>query len=152
MVFNNYFISLVTEENSSYFLSLVLSALVVIISIIPLAYARYGNGFKLQYLNSPRTLYKYLPAWGKRATWAHKNSFESFALHSPALLILIILSLYKVYLPTRVVDFVLLYPVFRVIYLFAYLADYAFLRALTWGGGMFCTILIYFYIVKILII
>jgi hypothetical protein len=67
--------------------SLVLSGAVVILSLIPLAAGRAKADFSPADLAAPRAMFERLPAWGKRASWAHQNSFEAFTLHAPACLL-----------------------------------------------------------------
>ena len=70
--------------------SLVLSAGVVFASLIPLGAARSQADFVPADLAAPRAMFERLPAWGKRANWAHQNSFEAFGLHAPACLLALI--------------------------------------------------------------
>jgi uncharacterized MAPEG superfamily protein len=35
-------------------------------------------------VNAPRAMFDRLPEWGKRATWAHQNGWESFVLFTAA--------------------------------------------------------------------
>jgi uncharacterized MAPEG superfamily protein len=38
-------------------------------------------------LAAPRAIFERLPAWGKRAAWAHQNCFEALTLHASACLL-----------------------------------------------------------------
>ena len=67
--------------------SLVLAGAVVIASLIPLGAGRSQADFSLADLAAPRAMFERLPAWGKRAQWAHQNCFEAFGLHAPACLL-----------------------------------------------------------------
>lgn len=72
--------------------SLVLSGAVVVLSLIPLGAARSQADFKPSDLAAPRAMFERLPAWGKRANWAHQNSFEAFTLHAPACLLCLVVA------------------------------------------------------------
>ena len=65
-------------EAVPYVWSLVLSFFMVILSIASLYAARFNSQFEMSDLSSLRTMFDRFPAWGKRASWAQKNSFESF--------------------------------------------------------------------------
>ena len=126
-----------------YLWSLLFAILVVLISIIPVAVSRYSNNFKIKNIQMPRALFNVLPMWGKRAYWAHQNCFESICLHSPAVLLAIILSLHGIVLPEISIKAAFLYPIFRLLYLASYLSNRFLLRAFFWGGGLGCSIIIY---------
>ena len=53
--------------------SLLLAAGVVVFSIVPLGAARSKANFQMADLGAPRAMFERLPAWGKRAAWAHPN-------------------------------------------------------------------------------
>ncbi|MFN5979037.1 MAG: MAPEG family protein, partial [Pseudanabaena sp.] len=48
---------------------------------IVVAYGRVSVGIDM---NAPRAMFDRLPDYAKRATWAHQNSFEVFALFATA--------------------------------------------------------------------
>jgi len=109
--------------------SLVLSGAVVILSLIPLAADRAKADFSPADLAAPRAMFERLPAWGKRASWAHQNSFEAFTLHAPACLLVLIAAW--------------LHPLLRLGYIAAYVANVPPLRSLCWAGAILCTGLLY---------
>ncbi|MEB3254592.1 MAG: MAPEG family protein, partial [Synechococcus sp.] len=74
-------------DAAPYAWSLVLSGSTVIASIIPLGAARSAANFEMKDMAAPRAMFDRFPAWGKRASWAHQNSFEAFTLHAPAALL-----------------------------------------------------------------
>tara|TARA_Y100001968_G_C19381823_1_gene730729 strand:- start:1059 stop:1523 length:465 start_codon:yes stop_codon:yes gene_type:complete len=127
-----------------YFASLIISVLILLFTIIPIAYARYGSKFKYRYLEQPRTLIKYYKPWGKRAQWAHENSFEAFIIYSPAIILAIILEIQGISLPIIVNQAAILYPAFRILYVILFLINKPILRSFFWGGGLCCSLLIYF--------
>ena len=70
--------------------SLLLSGLVVMLSLVPLGAARSQADFSMADLAAPRAMFERLPAWGRRASWAHQNCFEAFTLHAPACLLALV--------------------------------------------------------------
>ena len=84
-----------------------------------------------------------LPDWGKRASWAHQNSFEAFSLHAPAALLALIAVLQIGELQGLAIPAALLQPVLRLIYLPAYVANIPPLRGLCWAGALLCTGILY---------
>jgi uncharacterized MAPEG superfamily protein len=123
--------------------SLVLSGAVVILSLIPLGAARSQADFTPSDLAAPRAMFDRLPAWGKRANWAHQNSFEAFTLHAPACLLALIAATHG-WLPTTLaIGAAWLHPLLRLAYIGAYVANIPPLRSLCWAGAILCTALIY---------
>jgi uncharacterized MAPEG superfamily protein len=123
--------------------SLVLSGAVVVASLIPLGAGRSQADFTPADLAAPRAMFERLPAWGKRASWAHQNSFEAFTLHAPAcLLCLLVAPALMTTAPWTAVA-ALLHPALRLGYLGAYLANLPPLRSLCWAGGILTTALLY---------
>ncbi len=134
-----------------YSISLVLSAAILLLTIVPLGFARYSRGFSIKDINAPRELSNQFTSWGKRAEAAHKNSFEAFAIHSPAILLAIITT-NQGYQLDELTPFVsLAHPLFRAIYIYAYLSNYSVARAFFWGGGLTCSCLIYIESLKALL-
>lgn len=123
--------------------SLVLSGAAVVVSLVPLGAGRSQADFTPADLAAPRAMFERLPAWGKRASWAHQNSFEAFTLHAPAcLLCLLVAPALMTTSPwTAVAAF--LHPALRLAYLGAYLANLPPLRSLCWAGGMLTTAVLY---------
>ncbi|NEP40557.1 MAG: MAPEG family protein [Okeania sp. SIO2H7] len=60
-----------------------LAAFLVYAPFLVVAYARLQVGLDL---GAPRAMFDKLPDYGKRATWAHQNSFETFTLFAAAAL------------------------------------------------------------------
>jgi uncharacterized MAPEG superfamily protein len=123
--------------------SLVLAGAVVIASLIPLGAARSQADFTPDDLAAPRAMFERLPAWGKRANWAHQNTFEAFTLHAPACLLALIAAAHG-WQPSGVaIAAAWLHPLLRVAYIGAYLANVPPLRSLCWAGAILCTALLY---------
>lgn len=59
------------------------AAALVYLPFVVVAYGRLQAGYDMA---SPRALFDKLPAYAQRATWAHENAFESFALFAAAAL------------------------------------------------------------------
>ena len=123
--------------------SLVLAGAVVIVSIVPLGAARSQAAFPMADMDAPRAMFDRLPAWGKRASWAHQNSFESFGLHAPAALLALIAALQTGPLPGVAAVVALIQPILRLVYICAYVSNIAPLRGLCWASALFCTGLLY---------
>jgi uncharacterized MAPEG superfamily protein len=119
--------------------SLLLAGAVVIASVVPLGAARSQADFSLADLSAPRAMFDRLPAWGKRASWAHQNSFEAFSLHAPAALLCLVAG---VDAPVAIAA-AWLHPLLRLLYIPAYVANVPPLRALCWAAGLLCSGLLY---------
>jgi uncharacterized MAPEG superfamily protein len=123
--------------------SLVLSGAVVIASLVPLGAARSQADFTPADLAAPRAMFERLPAWGKRANWAHQNSFEAFTLHAPACLLALVAAAHG-WLPTGLaIGAAWLHPLLRLAYIGAYVGNIPPLRSLCWAGAILCTALLY---------
>ena len=119
--------------------SLLMAGAVVIASVVPLGAARSQADFSLADLSAPRAMFDRLPAWGKRASWAHQNSFEAFSLHAPAALLCLVAG---VDAPVAIAA-AWLHPLLRLVYIPAYVANVPPLRALCWAAGLLCSGLLY---------
>jgi uncharacterized MAPEG superfamily protein len=123
--------------------SLVLSAAVVLISLIPLGAGRSQADFKPSDLAAPRAMFDRLPAWGKRAAWAHENCFEAFILHAPACLLCLGAAPSVIAAAPWTASLAWLHPALRLLYIGMYLKNVPPLRSLCWIGGLFCSALLY---------
>jgi uncharacterized MAPEG superfamily protein len=123
--------------------SLVLSGAVVVLSLIPLGAARSQADFKPSDLAAPRAMFERLPAWGKRANWAHQNSFEAFTLHAPACLLCLVVAPAVLAASPWLALAAWLHPALRLGYLAAYVANLPPVRSLCWAGAILCTALLY---------
>jgi uncharacterized MAPEG superfamily protein len=90
-------------------------------------------------LAAPRAMFERLPAWGKRAAWAHQNCFEAFTLHAPAALLCLLAG------PADPVAAAAawLHPALRLAYIGAYVGNVPPLRGLCWAGGLTCSGILY---------
>ena len=125
--------------HSAFAWSLCLAAGVVVASLVPLGTARSQADFTVADLAAPRAMFDRLPEWGKRANWAHLNSFEAFVLFAPAALLCLIANVDN----SIAIAAAWAYPALRLAYIAAYVANLPPLRSLCWAGAMTCTGLLY---------
>ena len=125
--------------HSAFAWSLCLAAGVVVASLVPLGAARSQADFTVADLAAPRAMFDRLPEWGKRANWAHLNSFEAFALFAPAALLCLIAEASS----GAAIAAAWAYPALRLAYIGAYVANLPPLRSLCWAGAMVCTAVLY---------
>jgi uncharacterized MAPEG superfamily protein len=119
--------------------SLCLAAGVVVSSLVPLGAARSKADFTVADLAAPRAMFDRLPEWGKRANWAHLNSFEAFVLFAPAALLCLIANVQS----GTAIGAAWIYPALRLGYIAAYVANLPPLRSLCWAGALVCTGILY---------
>lgn len=98
---------------------------------IVVAYGRVSVGIDM---NAPRAMFDRLPDYAKRATWAHQNSFEVFALFAAAVL--------TAYVSNSASDQtsldILIFLVSRVLFTLFYILDLPWLRSPMWAISMVC--------------
>lgn len=98
---------------------------------IVVAYGRVSVGIDM---NAPRAMFDRLPDYAKRATWAHQNSFEVFALFATAAI--------TAYVSNSASDQtsldVLIFLVARVLFSLFYILDLPWLRSPMWAISMVC--------------
>ena len=123
--------------------SLVLSGGSVVASILPLGAARSAANFEMKDMAAPRAMFERYPAWGKRASWAHQNSFEAFTLHAPAALLALLAVIQGASLPTTAVIAAFAQPALRLAYIGAYVGNVPPARGLCWASGLVCTGILY---------
>ncbi len=122
-----------------YAISLCLSALVVLISVIPLTLGRLQAGYSIKNMSAPRALFDKLPEFGKRATWCHQNCWESISLHAPACLLCLITN------PDSFISIIAAWshPFIRIFYIAAYVFDIPKARGIFWASGLFSTVILF---------
>lgn len=123
--------------------SLVLSGAVVVLSMLPMGASRSQSDFTAADMAAPRAMFERLPAWGKRASWAHQNCFEAFTLHAPACLLCLLAGPAVAVASPLVVAAAWIHPALRLAYIGAYVANVPLLRSLCWAGGLVTTALLY---------
>ena len=119
--------------------SLLLAAGVVVFSIVPLGAARSKANFQMADLGAPRAMFERLPAWGKRAAWAHQNCFEAFTLHAPAALLCLVVGVTS---PVAIAA-AWIHPLLRLAYIGMYVGNVPPLRGFCWAGALTCSGLLY---------
>ena len=132
-----------SSESLPYIISFVFSLFVLFLSMVPLAIARYHKGFHWKYLRAPKLYTSKTYDWGRRAMWAHENSFESFVIYAPSICFSILLINNGVSLSSESADLIIIYPIFRIYYLFSYINDYPLQRIISWGGALFVNLYLY---------
>ena len=123
--------------------SLVLSGGSVVASILPLGAARSAANFEMKDMAAPRAMFERYPAWGKRASWAHQNSYEAFTLHAPAALLALMAVMNGASLPSSAVIAAFAQPALRLAYIAAYVGNVPPARGLCWASGLVCTGILY---------
>jgi uncharacterized MAPEG superfamily protein len=131
-------------STTPYVWSLVLSLGTLLISIILIYIARFQAKLEIKDLAALRTMFDRYPAWGKRASWAQQNSFESFTIHAPAALLAVIASFNGQTLPVITLYAALAHPLFRVAYISAYVFNVTLARSVFWMLGLVCSGILYF--------
>ena len=119
--------------------SLLLAAGVVVFSTVPLGAARSQANFQMDDLAAPRAMFERLPAWGKRAAWAHQNCFEVLTLHAPAALLCLVAGVGS---PVALAA-AWIHPALRLAYIGVYVGNVPAVRGLCWAGGLVCTGVLY---------
>ncbi len=119
--------------------SLCLSVAVVLLSTIPLTLGRIKAGYSMKNMSAPRALFDELPDFGKRAVWCHQNCWESISIHAPACLLCLIT------LPDSNLSLTVawIHPLFRFLYIWAYVFNIPIARGLIWASGVFTTLILY---------
>ena len=123
--------------------SLVLSGGTVVASILPLGAARSAANFEMKDMAAPRAMFERYPAWGKRASWAHQNSFEAFTLHAPAALLALMAVMNGASLPSSAAIAAFAQPALRLAYIAAYVGNVPPARGLCWASGLVSTGILY---------
>ena len=126
-------------DAAPYAWSLVLSGGYVVASILPLGAARSAANFEMKDMAAPRAMFDRYPAWGKRASWAHQNSFEAFSLHAPAALLALTAAQHTGTLPIAVVS-AFAHPALRA---HRRLRGAFPARGLCWATGLLCSGILY---------
>ena len=119
--------------------SLLLAAGVVVFSTVPLGAAHSQANFQVEDLAAPRAMFERLPAWGKRAAWAHQNCFEALTLHAPAALLCLVAGVGS---PVALAA-AWIHPALRLAYIGVYVGNVPAVRGLCWAGGLVCTGVLY---------
>lgn len=117
--------------------SIVTAALLIYLPYLVVGAGRAQVGFDMA---APRAMFDKLPDYAQRATWAHQNSFESFALYAPAALMAFVVGLPS----EQVLSTVVIYLAARVAYSLAYILNVPILRSLSWAISIGSIFSLYF--------
>lgn len=116
--------------------SIAAAAFLIYFPYIFVAIARFQVGMDL---GAPRAMFDRLPDYGKRATWAHQNSFETFTPYAAAALMAHVTGVVSTTAGWAAIAFVLA----RVGFSVAYLANVPPVRSLCFGIGAAATITLF---------
>lgn len=106
--------------------SIVAAAALIYFPYLAVAVGRFQVGYEM---GAPRGMFDKLPEYAQRATWAHQNSWESFALYAPAALMA-----FTVGIPAeQVLSSVVIYLATRVTYSLFYILNVPILRSFSWA-------------------
>ncbi|TYQ31373.1 MAPEG family protein [Pseudanabaena sp. UWO310] len=108
-----------------------IAAGLVYLPYIVVAYGRLHIGIDM---NAPRAMFDRLPDYAKRATWAHQNSFEVFALFAAAALTAYVTNVAS----DRTSLYIIAFLVARFLFNLFYILDLPWLRSPMWAIGMVC--------------
>ena len=112
-------------------LGIALMAGLIYVPYLIVAFGRVSIGIDM---NAPRAMLDRLPDYAKRATWAHQNSFESFALFTAAALCVFVSDTAT----ERTSLYVLVYLAARTLFTLFYLLNWPWLRSPMWALSMVC--------------
>ena len=112
-------------------LGIALMAGLIYVPYLIVAFGRVSIGIDM---NAPRAMLDRLPDYAKRATWAHQNSFESFALFTAAALCVFVSDTAT----ERTSLYVLVYLAARTLFTLFYLLNCPWLRSPMWAISMVC--------------
>ncbi|MCU0567612.1 MAG: MAPEG family protein [Oculatellaceae cyanobacterium Prado106] len=104
------------------------AAVLVYFPYLFVAYGRFQIGYDR---SAPRSQFDKLPAFAKRATWAHENAFESFMLFAAAALMAYVTGVDSPW----AVGGAIAYTIARFGFSVCYLLDWPSVRSLMFGIG-----------------
>jgi uncharacterized MAPEG superfamily protein len=108
--------------------SIAAAAFLVYFPYLVVAITRFQVGFDI---SAPRAAFDKMPDYGKRATWAHQNSWEAFILYSAAALMA-----YTTHQESpTVVNCAIGFTVARLFYSIFYIINFPIGRSLMFGVG-----------------
>jgi uncharacterized MAPEG superfamily protein len=108
-----------------------IAAGLVYLPYMVVAYGRVSVGMDM---NAPRAMFDRLPDYAKRATWAHQNSFEVFALFAAAALTAYVTNVAS----DKTSLYVLAFLAARFLFSLFYILNLPWLRSPMWAIGMVC--------------
>lgn len=108
--------------------AIAIAAMLIYVPYLLVFYGRVQVGYDMA---APRALFDKLPDYAKRATWAHQNSFEAFALFAPAALMAYVTQIEG----TLVIGAAIAHVIARFFYSLFYILNIPIGRSLMFGIG-----------------
>jgi len=108
------------------------AAALIYLPFLVVGYARVSVGYDV---SAPRAMLDKLPLYGKRATWAHQNSFEAFTIFAPAALMAYVTGQNS----SLAIGCAIAFVVARFFYSIFYIANIPLARSLMFGIGSLCS-------------
>ncbi|AFZ48859.1 MAPEG family protein [Dactylococcopsis salina] len=116
--------------------SLAGGAILIYLPFFAVGWGRLQVGYDYQ---SPRAMLEKLPAYAKRATWAHQNGFESFTFYAPAAI-----SAYVTQVDSQLaLSVAIAYVIARFFYPIFYITNIAPARSLMFAIGSLSSMILY---------
>jgi uncharacterized MAPEG superfamily protein len=112
--------------------SIGVAAALIYLPYILVAIGRFQVGFDM---GAPRASFDQLPAYAKRANWAHQNSFETFITFAAAALMAYVTKQDSAYVGNLAIAFVAA----RLMFSIFYIINFPIGRSLMFGVGSFAT-------------
>ncbi|MBD2663020.1 MAPEG family protein [Richelia sinica] len=104
------------------------AAILIYVPFLVVGYARAQVGYDTA---APRAMFDKLPDYGKRATWAHQNSFEAFMIFAAAAMMAYVTGVNSPFGALAAIAFV----VSRLLYSTFYILNIPVLRSLMFAIG-----------------
>ena len=111
--------------------AIAIEAVLVYLPFLAVGYARVTNDYDI---GAPRAMFDKLPEWAKRATWAHQNSWEAFAIFTAAALMAYVAGVDSDTARLQVI----VHVVARLLFSVFYIANIPLLRSLMFAIGSVC--------------
>ena len=108
--------------------AIAIEAFLVYLPFLAVGYARVANDYDM---GAPRAMFDKFPDWAKRATWAHQNSWEAFAIFTAAALMAYVSGLDTDTARVQVIAHV----VARLLFSVFYIANIPLLRSMMFAVG-----------------
>ncbi|MDX2254636.1 MAG: MAPEG family protein [Pseudanabaenaceae cyanobacterium bins.39] len=124
-------LNLPIEPSQMLIYGVAIAAGLVYLPYMVVAYGRVSIGIDM---SAPRAMFDRLPDFAKRATWAHQNSFEVFALFAAAALTSYVTQTAS----AQTSLYVLVFLAARFLFSLFYILDWPWLRSPMWVIGMIC--------------
>ncbi|MGB7443090.1 MAG: MAPEG family protein [Coleofasciculaceae cyanobacterium] len=112
------------------------AAALIYLPFLVVGYARVQVGLDM---SAPRAMFDKLPAYGKRATWAHQNAFETFIIFVAAALMAYVTGQNSALAGGAAITFVIA----RLLYSVFYIINIPLARSLMFGIGSLCCLTLF---------